>query len=61
MAALTALRSALRFLRVLHSGFSFQSGLPIASHKRSHTRSEAAAMLMWPSLVGNTPVGMPVG
>ena len=61
IAALIALRSLLRPCWVFQSSFSSQSGRPIASQNRANTREELAAMLMWPSLVGNTPVGMPVG
>ena len=61
IAALMVLRSALRPFWVFHSGLAFQSGRSMASQKRSHTRVELAAMLMLPSAVGKTPVGMPVG
>ena len=60
-AALIALRSLLRPAWVFQSSRSSHSGRPIASQNRENTRAELAAMLMWPSLVGNTPVGMPVG
>ena len=61
MVALIVLRSVLRPFWVFHSGFSFHSGFWMVSQKRSHSRAELAAMLIWPSDVGNTPVGMPVG
>ena len=61
IAALIALRSRAAALLGLPFRLACQSGRPIASQNRSHRRAELAAMLMWPSLVGNTPVGMPVG
>ena len=37
------------------------SGAPIALQKRSQIFCPVGAMLMWPSAVLNTPVGMLVG
>src|SRR5437660_242379 len=54
-------RSALRPFCVFHSSLAAQSGRPIVSHSRAHIRAELAAMLICPSLVGKTPVGIPVG
>ncbi len=38
-----------------------RAGVPSASHSRRNICWPDAAMLMWPSAVLNTPVGMPVG
>ena len=61
MAALISARCRLRPTWLLHSGFAAHSGWPIVSQNRCHSRPPLAAMLICPSLVGNTPVGMPVG
>src|SRR5882762_4155360 len=61
IAALIAARSLLRPLGVRHSGLAGHSGRPITVQKRSHIRPPLAAILTYPSLVGNTPVGIPVG
>ena len=61
IAALIAARCLVRPTCVLHSALSFHSGLPSASQSRAHKRDELAAMFMWPSLAGKTPVGVNVG
>src|SRR5215470_1784634 len=56
---------ALRFFErnggLANSGADDSSHAPTALQNRSHKPSPEAAMLMWPSLVGNTPVGTEVG
>jgi len=61
MAALIALRSSLRPCWLDHSGLASQSGCSRTSQNRFHIRPELAAMVIAPSVVGNTPVGIPVG
>jgi hypothetical protein len=57
--------SALRFLdrsgAVLKRGSSRSGSVPSASQRRRNMFCPEAAILMWPSLVWNTPVGMAVG
>src|ERR1700733_9226890 len=61
IAALIALRSALRRPGDFHSSLDFHSERSIASQNRFQRLLELAAILMWPSLDGNTPIGKPVG
>src|SRR5690606_35210834 len=59
--SLSTLRLTDRFAVVSYAGFSSSSGSSRASQQRFHRLSPAAALLMWPALVGMPPVGMLVG
>ena len=50
-----------RALPVAYSGACTSSSAPSAVHSRRQIASPEAAMLIWPSAVSKTPVGMEVG
>ena len=61
ISALSQSRCTERSLLVFERSSVIHSGAPIASAKRSQILPPNTAMLMWPSLVLYTPVGMLVG
>src|SRR5438105_4475925 len=61
ISALSASRFFRRAAAVAYAGLSISASAPIARQRRSQSAPPTAAMLMWPSGVLNTPVGMLVG